>query len=156
MDERKNAPDGWAPPAGVWRRFMGMVYESLLLLGPVLVTGFLYSVVVDFSDRAGTESLGLKRLGLQLIIGLGLLSYFIWGWTKGRRTLPMQTLGLSLESTSGHAITRPQALLRALVAIPSALTGLGLIWALFDRDKQTPHDRVAGTRLVYRPVGRAI
>jgi uncharacterized RDD family membrane protein YckC len=142
--------------AGVWRRFMGMVYEGLLLLGPVLVVGFLYSVVVDFSDRAGTDSVGMKRLGLQVLIGLGLLVYFIWGWTGGRRTLPMQTLGLSLVSVDGKPITRAQALLRALVAVPSALTGLGLIWALFDKDKQTPHDRVAGTRLVYRPVGRAI
>ncbi len=159
MDEknqnaRRTEPE--AAPAGVWRRFMGMVYETLLLFGPVLVVGFLYSVMVDFSDRAGPESLGLKRLGLQLIIGLGLLTYFTWGWTGGRRTLPMLTLGLSLESTSGRPITRPQALLRAIVAVPSALTGLGLIWALFDRDKQTPHDRVAGTRLVYKPIGRAI
>jgi uncharacterized RDD family membrane protein YckC len=68
----------------------------------------------------------------------------------------MQTLGLSLVSVNGKPITRPQALLRAIVAVPSALTGLGLIWALFDRDKQTPHDRVAGTRLVYRSVGKVI
>ena len=159
MDEKKAKVSGTVPgavPAGVWRRFMGMVYESLLLFGPMLVVGFLYSIVVDFSDRAGPESLGLKRLGLQLLVGLGLLTYFTWGWTGGRRTLPMLTLGLSLESTNGRPITRPQALLRAIVAVPSALTGLGLIWALFDRDKQTPHDRVAGTRLVYRPVGRVV
>jgi uncharacterized RDD family membrane protein YckC len=155
MDEKKLKESGTVP-AGVWRRFMGMVYECLLLFGPVLVVGFLYSVVVDFSDRAGPEALGLKRLGLQLVIGLGLLIYFIWGWTAGRRTLPMQTLGLSLESINGRPITRPQALLRAIVAVPSALTGLGLIWALFDKDRQTPHDRVAGTRLVYKPVGKLV
>ncbi len=157
MDETKVKVSGTGlVPAGVWRRFMGMVYECLLLFGPVLVVGFFYSVAVDLSDRAGPEDLGLKRLGLQLVVGFGLLLYFIWGWTAGRRTLPMQTLGLSLISVDGKPITRPQALLRAIVAVPSALTGLGLIWALFDKDRQTPHDRVAGTRLVYRPVGRIV
>ena len=159
MDETKPSLSGTSPerpPAGVWRRFMGMVYECLLLFGPMLVVGFLYSVVVDFSDRASPDLLGMKRLGLQIVVGLGLLTYFVWGWTAGRRTLPMQTLGLSLISVDGKLVTRPQALLRAIVAVPSALTGLGLIWALFDRDKQTPHDRIAGTRLVYTPVGRAI
>ncbi len=155
MDETKLVVSG-TEPAGVWRRFMGMVYEGLLLFGPMLVVGFIYSVMVDFSDRAGPDLSGMKRLGLQVVVGFGLLIYFIWGWTAGRRTLPMQTLGLTLVSVNGKPITRAQALLRAIVAVPSALTGLGLIWALFDRDKQTPHDRVAGTRLVYRPVGRVV
>jgi uncharacterized RDD family membrane protein YckC len=42
-----------------------------------------------------------------------------------------------------------QALLRYLLCWPSIiLGGVGIVWALFDRDRQFLHDRLAGTRLV--------
>ncbi|MEY3982134.1 MAG: hypothetical protein RLZZ281_1003, partial [Pseudomonadota bacterium] len=48
------------------------------------------------------------------------------------------------------------AAIRFVVALPSVLLGLGFLWAIVDRDGQTLHDRVAGTRLVYIPVGKVI
>ena len=144
------------PPASVWRRFMGMVYEALLLFGPLLLLGFLYSVVVDFSDRADPASLAIKRLGLQLLLGGALLAYFVWGWTKNRCTLPMQTLGLRVQTLDGAPASTRQAVIRGLIAVPSVLTGLGILWAIIDRDSQTLHDRLSGTRLVYIPVKRML
>lgn len=135
---------------------MGVVYESLLLFGPLLVVGFLYSVLVDFSDRAAPDLSDLKRTGLQLVIAAALLIYFSWGWSKGRVTLPMQTLGMKLQMRDGSPLTVQTALVRALIAIPSMLSGIGFLWAIFDRDSQTLHDRLAGTRLVYVPVGKII
>jgi len=56
---------------------MGMVYEALLLFGPLLVLAFIYSVLVDFSDRADPGLNTIKRAGLQLAIGGAMLMYFV-------------------------------------------------------------------------------
>lgn len=135
---------------------MGMVYEALLLFGPLLVIGFIYSVTVDLSDKASPESIAAKRLGLQFVIACALAGYFTWGWSKGRCTLPMQTLGLKLQTTDGKPLTTQQALLRLVAALPSVFFGIGFLWALIDADRQMLHDRIAGTRLLYVPVGRVI
>lgn len=135
---------------------MGIVYESLLLFGPLLVIGFVYSVIVDFSDRAVPDLYEIKRTGLQVVIGSLLSIYFVWGWSKGRCTLPMQTLGMRLITTQGQDLSIQQAVVRLLIAVPSMMSGIGFLWAIVDRDSQTLHDRLAGTRLIYIPVGKII
>jgi uncharacterized RDD family membrane protein YckC len=144
------------PAATVWRRFMGVVYESLLLFGPLLLLGFIYSVLVDFSDKASPELYEIKRLGMQASLGLALVAYFAWGWSKGRCTLPMQTLGMRLQTTDGKDVSTMRATLRAVLAVPSMMTGIGFLWAIVDRDAQTIHDRLCDTRLVYIPVKRIL
>ena len=135
---------------------MAMVYEALLLFGPLLVLVFLYSFIVDFSDRADPGLANIKRIGLQLTLTGALLLYFVWSWTNGRCTLPMQTLGLKLITAAGDELSIRTAALRAVLAVPSVLFGVGFLWAIFDRDSQTLHDRFAGTRLIYVPVNKVI
>jgi len=135
---------------------MAMVYEALLLFGPLLVLVFLYSFIVDFSDRADPGLANIKRIGLQLTLTGALLLYFVWSWTNGRCTLPMQTLGLKLITAAGDELSVRTAALRAVLAVPSVLFGVGFLWAIFDRDSQTLHDRLAGTRLIYVPVNKVI
>jgi uncharacterized RDD family membrane protein YckC len=135
---------------------MAMVYEALLLFGPLLVLVFVYSFIVDFSDRADPGLTSIKRIGLQLIIMGALLLYFAWSWANGRCTLPMQTLGLKLITSAGDHLSIRTAVMRALLAIPSVLFGVGFLWAIFDRDSQTLHDRLAGTRLIYVPINKVI
>lgn len=135
---------------------MGAVYESFLLFGPLLVIAFIFSVLTNYNDQADPTLENIKRQGLQLFLIAAVLAYFTWGWSKGRCTLPMQTLGLSVQMTDGRPLTVGRALLRAIVAAPSMLTGIGLLWAVFDRDSQTLHDRLTATRLTYTPVNRML
>jgi len=145
-------------PASVWRRFMSMVYEGLLLFGPLLLIAFIYSVSLDFNDTSSAGSLTAKRLGLQLVCAAALVAYFTWGWSDQRCTLPMQTLGLRVVDARdpSRKVSPRQALLRALIAVPSTLTGIGLLSALLNRDSQTLHDRFSGTRLVHIPINRRV
>lgn len=143
-------------PATVWRRIMGSIYESLLLFGPLLVVVFFYSIITGFgADNAGSPEAG-KRVGLQIAVVGSLLAYFAWGWSKGRCTLPMQTLGLRLQMRDGSPVSPARAFLRAAIAGPAMFTGLGVIWAILDRDSQSIHDRLTGTRLVQIPVNKII
>ncbi len=135
---------------------MGAIYESLLLFGPLLLISFFYSFVTNFSDQGAPDAAGLKRVGLQLTLAASIVGYFVWGWSKDRCTLPMQTLGLRVHSKAGGPVTPRQALLRALLAIPSTLSVIGFFWGLIDKDSQSLHDKLSGTRLVYIPVNRIV
>ncbi len=140
--------------AGLWRRFVCMGYEGLLLLGPTLVLGFLYAVIVG-QDQGHPGHEEAKRTGLQILMLSTYLAYFVWGWAKGRVTLPMQTLGLRLvDAQSGGPVSTRQALVRGLVGLVSGFSGLWLVVGLLRPDRQTLHDWAAGTRLVYQPRSR--
>lgn len=139
-------PPPLATPS-IKRRLASLFYESLLLVG-VLFIGFLLPHV----------ALGI---GLQILLPTGWLylhilvllgGYFIWTWHSNGRTLAMQTWKIRLVSIDGSAPTPGQLATRFVVAWPSILfLGAGLIWAVFDRDRQFLHDRLAGTRLVFSP-----
>jgi uncharacterized RDD family membrane protein YckC len=63
----------------------------------------------------------------------------------------MQTWQLQLRSIDGKQPSWRQLALRYAIAWPSILFyGVGLLWALLDRDQQFLHDRLAGTQIVFR------
>lgn len=122
-----------------------MVYESLLLIG-VIFFGFLVPNIA-----LGVAANILLPSGILLVHFILLVAiYFLWFWGRKGRTLAMQTWKIQLRSADGTAPSLDQLLLRFMLAWPSVFFfGAGLIWAVFDRDRQFLHDRFSGTRLVY-------
>jgi uncharacterized RDD family membrane protein YckC len=133
------------PAAGLRRRLASLTYESLLLLG-VLAAGFMlpYIVIGLWLDVAPTG--WFAWVHIMLLLGL----YFVHYWRNGGQTLAMQTWGIRVVD-AGHD-TPPElkrALIRYALCWPSLLFfGAGIVWALFDRDRQFLHDRLAGTRVI--------
>lgn len=78
-----------------------------------------------------------------------LMLYFVWCWLNGGQTLPMKTWKLRIANHDGSPPRPLQALLRYMAAWPSiVIFGVGILWALVDKDKQFLHDRIAGTKIV--------
>lgn len=128
------------PLPKIGRRLLSMLYEGLVVFS-VLLIGFLLPQVVLFGF--GMNLTG-KLLWLHVLVLL--MAYFLWCWLNGGQTLPMKTWKLRITSRDGSRLRPTQALLRYLVAWPSILFfGTGLFWAVFDKDKQFLHDRIAGT-----------
>jgi uncharacterized RDD family membrane protein YckC len=128
--------------AGMTRRLASMLYEGLVVFA-VLLIGFLLPQIVlnAFGLVLAPRLLWLHVLGL-------LMFYFVWFWLHGGQTLPMKTWKLVLVSDDGSRLRPLQAVLRYLAAWPSILVGgIGILWALVDRDHQFLHDRIAGTRI---------
>ena len=136
----------------LWRRLLCMIYESLLLAAVLFVASFIF--ILAFR---GTDSLFFRpAFQLYLLIMAGI--YFIWFWTHGGQTLAMQTWKMRIVnadstgnavSAEGKGISLRQAVMRYLFAfIGITLFGCGILWALFDRDRQFLHDRLAGTQIV--------
>ena len=130
-------------PSSIGRRLGAMLYESLVVFAILLAT-FLFPQVV--LSGFGMH-LGGKAMWLHVFIVL--MAYFVWCWLHGGQTLPMKTWKLKLVDRDGAPLRPLQAILRYMAAWPSImLFGIGLIWALFDRDGQFLHDRIAGTLIV--------
>jgi uncharacterized RDD family membrane protein YckC len=118
-----------------------MLYEALVVLALSLFAGLMYHIIPGLAG-------GSRRI-FQLYLFLALGAYFIACWTRGGRTLPMQTWKIRVIDKNGHSVGFARALLRYVLAWPSfTLFGGGLLWAFVDRDRQFLHDRLAGTRIV--------
>ena len=137
--------------AGLRRRLTSMLYESLLLLG-VIAIGFLVPLIA-LGLGAGLVVPGwLEWMHLFVLCGV----YFVWLWRRNGQTLAMQTWQLQIvDAKTGATPDFRQCLIRYVLAWPSLLlllSGLGLLWTAFvDRDRQFPHDRLAGTMIVFNP-----
>ncbi len=120
-----------------------MVYESFLLCGVAFFAGLLFLGVT------GSTPGGWPRHAFQVYLFLVIGLYFAGSWRRSGQTLAMKTWSLRLVGADGARITLRQAMLRYACAWPClALVGIGIIYALFDRERQFLHDRLAGTKIV--------
>ncbi len=128
---------------GFWRRIASILYESLLLLGVIFVASFIFHLI--FRDPNAAYFRPLYQFYLLVIMGY----YFTWFWTHGGQTLAMQTWKMRVVTKDGKPLDKRKAASRYLLAIVGILFfGIGLIWALFDRDHQFLHDKLAGTQII--------
>jgi uncharacterized RDD family membrane protein YckC len=142
MDSGALAPPGPTVP-GIGRRVLSMLYESLIVFAVAFFAG------LAFYGAAHGRLSGNTRLVFQLYLFLVLGAYFIACWSRGGRTLPMQTWKMRVVRPDNLPIGVGRAALRYVLAWPSLLLfGVGVFWAFFDRDRQFLHDRLAGTRVV--------
>jgi uncharacterized RDD family membrane protein YckC len=123
---------------GLARRLASLLYDAVLL---VAVAFFAASAFYFASGGAPLEGWLLRAH--QLFLAAVFAAYFLWCWLRGGQTLAMKTWRVRVVGVSPG-----KALLRFLFALVLVPTGASILWALFDRDGQFLHDRLAGTRLV--------
>lgn len=120
-----------------------MFYEALLLFAVAFFASWLFF----FASGGRDATAGWLRHVLQVFILVVIGSYFLWCWLRGGQTLAMKAWRIRLVG-----VTPGKALLRFVLAV--ALLPVSIVWALFDRDRQFLHDRLAGTRLVLASAAR--
>jgi uncharacterized RDD family membrane protein YckC len=92
-----------------------------------------------------------------MIRGLGGIAYFATMLAWRGTTLGGLVAGLRVVRVDGRPMDRPTAVVRALAAILSVLSGgLGWLWGSWDSRRQTWHDRIAGTVVVRDDTGRSL
>ena len=124
------------------RRFACMMYEGLLLFGVLFISDYLFDVLTQ--SRHALMYRHARQTWLFFVLG----SYFVWFWTHGGQTLAMKTWHIRLVDLAGNPVSKFRAALRYCLCYPIALSGLGFIWSLWDKDGQFLQDRIAGTRLI--------
>jgi uncharacterized RDD family membrane protein YckC len=71
----------------------------------------------------------------------------VFCWVRTGQTLAQKTWNLRLTNLDGSLLRPRRAILRYLLALPSIGSGIGLLWALIDPERQFLHDRLVGSRL---------
>jgi uncharacterized RDD family membrane protein YckC len=133
--------------ASLQRRLASMLYECLLLLGVLSVTFFIPHLLLGMSS-----AMVLPGWILMLHVFLVLGAYFIGYWHFCGQTLAMQTWRLKIVTENYSRPSIKKLALRYLLAWPSIIYFCaGVIWALLDRDRQFMHDRLARTRIIFKP-----
>jgi uncharacterized RDD family membrane protein YckC len=151
------------------RRLASLLYETVLLFAVLFcATGVALAVAVLFGQFKSPHL--QQGMGTWTFFVFGL--YFIWQWTHGGQTLPMKTWRIRVVAADGSMLGPWRALGRYLLCwfwlvpgwamavlfqVHSLIYGLLFLAAncillamaaLFDKDRQFLHDRLAGTRLI--------
>ncbi|MBY0268191.1 MAG: RDD family protein [Burkholderiales bacterium] len=136
------------PTPGLGRRLLCLIYEALLLTAVVL-----FSVAIA-TGIARLLDIPHPRLLTQIVLLLVCGCYFVLQWMRSGQTLPMKTWRMRIETRDGRPLDAAASLRRLILAMLGyGSAGITILWALFDRDRQFLHDRLAGTRLVTLTAG---
>lgn len=131
---RSTGPSG--PRADFWYRLGGFLIDAVILFLVGQLVGIVFS----------RNIVAVILVGLAL--GIAYSVYFIGsgsGQTPGMRVLNIRAID---ASTSGR-VDYGKAFVRYLVAIVAQIPlYLGYLWMLWDPERQTWHDKVAGTFVV--------
>lgn len=135
-----------SPPSApaIARRLASALYDLLLTVALAIFVTF------PFLALFGDSTHGWRRHVLQVWVLAAVGAYYVWFWTRSGQTLAMKTWRIRLVRAEGGGPVNPgRALHRYVLALLGTLAiGVGFAWALFDRDRQFLHDRLAGTALV--------
>lgn len=164
----QNSTSTFATPT-VKRRLICMLYEAFLLISVEALAILIY---LFFTRNAHTALIDDGRNAVFFLVAA---AYFIHAWGGSGHTLAMKTWHIKLVKLGYARVPLRTAALRYLLAwswfLPAiiicyafglkstgqvgAALGLGIAtWAmtaLFDKDRQFLHDRIAGTRLISLP-----
>jgi uncharacterized RDD family membrane protein YckC len=128
-----NGPSG--PRAGFWRRFAAAFIDGLLI-------GIVASVVLAVIGG----SIAVREL-IQIVLSIGYFAYFegSTGQTLGKRALGIRVI----DFNGGGVIGYQRAAVRYLASIVSAIClFIGYLWMLWDKEKQTWHDKLSNSVVV--------
>jgi uncharacterized RDD family membrane protein YckC len=121
------------PRAGFWRRFAAALLDGIIV---GIAFGILYAA--------------LKGVGYALGILIG-IAYFVYfeggptGQTLGKKALGIRVIDFATGGPIGHG----RAFIRYIGRIASEIPILlGYFWMLWDKEKQTWHDKFAGSVVV--------
>ena len=129
--------------ANLFKRIIAFLIDMMLGIFwfalPVFLGVYLY-------QNHGIELPSLLPLFLLLCVPFYLVYLpYKWGYTLG-----MKWMKIKMINESEKKISLGQSILRYFISITlsSGFLGLGFLWAIWNKDKQTWHDRIAKTIIV--------
>lgn len=130
-------------PARLASRLLAISYDALIVFFISLVV----IIVIQLIISSGGSEIPPDHISNELLKAFwvipGLL-YFGYFWTKSGQTPCMKVWKIKVVNQQGGTISWPQAIIRFF----GALFGLGLLWTLFNKERNGIQDLVSKTSLV--------
>ncbi len=122
--------------AGFWVRYAALFVDSLVLVIPSLIIRMLLG--------------GIAGSILQYVITL---TYAIYMLNKHQATLGKMAVGIKVVSTNGEKVVLGKLALREIIGkfLDMITLGIGYLMVIVTKQKQTLHDKIANTIVVYDP-----
>lgn len=152
-------PSGDFPAPGIFRRVASAFYDLMLCLALLMVLTLVYQqglLRMIYGPEALQTMSDAGQLDhdpvLSVVMMLLVFGFFGLFWTLRGQTLGMQAWRLRVEQQDGTSITWAQAIKRVGVSLLGWLCGgLGIWWALWDKQSRSWADIASGTRTVVLP-----
>jgi uncharacterized RDD family membrane protein YckC len=139
----ENSPRPVAVPAHVGWRLLALLYDMLPIIPLLFIISGLFLWLNGGHTVEGRPLLQwLDLLASWLLVG----AYFVLSWRRGGQTIGMRPWRLRVVAADGAPPATSALWRRYLIA--TATLGLGLAWALFDRERRSLYDIAAGTAFV--------
>lgn len=138
------------------RRFAAIGYDTLILLAISMLYGFLVIALNFAINGAPTEGQRVNWNGWEPLVFVGWLFsqifYYVYFWARIGQTVGMKTWRIQTLYQGNKTLSYKIGFIRALLALVSfSAFGLGYIYALFDPQKQTLHDKLSGSVTLLTP-----
>lgn len=135
--------------ASFWRRFGAALIDGVIVYFIGFVIGFVIGFIAGFTgNSAKTGIFNTLNILISLLIGEFYYIYLIgkFGQTLGKKWLRVKVIKIGTDEVPGYF----KAFLRDGVGkiLSAIILLLGYFWMLWDSQKQTWHDKIAGTIVV--------
>lgn len=126
--------------AGIFARFSALIIDIFLWV--ILLLAVLFAV--ELIGGGGSESI-IQAFGFAIPV-----AYHWYFWTRRDGQTPGKfALSIRVIKADGTPLSDTDAVIRAIgYNVSSFVFGLGYIWAIFDKNNQTWHDKLARTYVV--------
>jgi uncharacterized RDD family membrane protein YckC len=133
--DTRGTPGGPSGPrAGFWRRFGAAFIDGLIIGVPIAILALI----------AANDAISF----LWIAVGLAYFTYFEGsesGQTVGKRAVGIRVIDFSSGGSIGYGRAALRWVGRLISSIPCYL---GYLWMLWDKEKQTWHDKIANDVVV--------
>jgi uncharacterized RDD family membrane protein YckC len=141
-------PEGMTPPgpsgprASFWSRLLALLLDWVIVIVGAL---FLIIVLAIIGDEGGA----LIGALIALVLAIAYFTYFQGGptgQTPGKRMCNIRVIDANTGGPIGYARSLGRVLFAWLIS--SFLWNLGYLWMIWDKEKQTWHDKVTSAVVV--------
>lgn len=138
-------------PAVLWKRLFATLYDILILTAVSLLYGAIATAISSILFNNAAQEYRPNATGVFVQLGwlTTIIGFYCFFWLRVGQTVAMKAWRLKLVTDSEKPLSIQTCILRCILgALSLACFGLGYLWAIFDIDKKTFHDKLTGTKVV--------
>ena len=144
------------PRASFGQRFGAWLLDLLILGVPLTILAIIMAVAIGTGADSTTGEIDEGAAGLSVLLyvifAIAAWVYYVMleggptGQTLGKKAVGIRVISMQTGGPIGYGKAFVRTLVRSFIS--GAICGLGYLWMLWDKEKQTWHDKISDTVVV--------